>query len=315
MYHDTKPSYITTYHSGQLRAKIKLANLHLENCQLCPRHCGVNRYQGQKGFCQVGKRAKIYKYKLHHGEEPPISGSPLTTERGSGIIFFAGCTMACCFCQNYPYEPLARGYEVTSLDLARIMLELQHQGAYNINLVTSTQFIPQILDALELAIQQGLHLPIVYNTNGYDSLTALRLLDGIVDIYLPDMKYNSEMAARRFSYTPNYPTVNRQVVTEMYRQVGLLRCNDEGIALRGLIIRHLLLPNDLAGTADILRFIAELDPHIHVSLMSQYLPIWNARRFGEISRRITYREFEEALELLDKLGLHNGWVQDWENTC
>jgi len=290
------------------RIQAALAQLdgQMENCRLCPRNCKIDRSNGQLGFCQLSDTARIYKYKIHTGEEPPISGT-----NGSGIIFFAGCTMSCAFCQNFPMSHWRQGYNVSVAELAKIMLELQSQGTHNINLVTPGHFLPSISAALLLAIEQGLRLPIVYNTNGYEKVEILRLLDGIIDIYLPDMKYAEDAVAQRFSKVSNYVEVNQAAVVEMYRQVGHLVIDEQGIAQRGLIIRHLLLPNDRAGSEQIFRFIAErLDKNIHVSLMTQYLPIWDAKRFPEIARRVVNRELEEVIAWMEQFDLENGWMQN-----
>jgi putative pyruvate formate lyase activating enzyme len=248
----------------------------------------------------------LYKLKLHLGEEPPISGT-----RGSGILFFSGCTMACAFCQNFPMSHWRVGRVVSAATLAKAMLFLQQRGAHNINLVTAAQFLPRVLEAIGLAAAQGLHLPLVYNSSGYESLEALRLLDGVVDVYLPDFKYADAALARRYSATPDYPVVCVQALREMYRQVGDLLVDDEGVALRGLLIRHLVLPGALDNTERVLATIAaELSPRVHLSLMSQYLPIWGAHRFPELRRRISPEEYQRALAAVEAAGLENGWVQE-----
>ena len=267
----------------------------------------MNRLNGEVGFCKVKEKAVVYKYKLHHGEEPPISG-----RRGSGIIFFSGCTLGCVFCQNYPMSHWRRGREISIPQLAKIMLALQRSGAHNLNLVTASHFVPQILLALEAAIDEGFSLPIVYNSSGYETIETLELLDGVVDVYLPDMKYSQGKIAKKYSGARDYHEFNQAAVREMYRQVGDLILDENEIAVRGLIIRHLLLPNGLAGTEEIMRFIAEeVSVRIHISLMSQYLPIWGAKDYPEIRRRIEMREYEEALNILARYGLDNGWVQEF----
>ncbi len=278
----------------------------MASCSICPRNCGANRTLGEAGYCYLPDRVRVYKYKLHFGEEPPISGT-----RGSGIVFFAGCTMRCVFCQNYPMSHLRQGYEISQETLAKIFLQLQELGAHNINLVTPTQFLPQILAALRSAYQKGLRLPVVYNSNGYEKLDILRLLDGIVDVYLPDAKYASDAIARRYSKCPNYVAHNRAALKEMFRQAGLLQTDVKGIAKRGLIVRHLILPNNLDNTRKVLEFLArDLSPQISLSLMTQYLPIWGAPKYREINRRLNRTEFEEAMNLLDEFGFENGWFQE-----
>jgi len=242
----------------------------------------------------------------HQGEEPAISGS-----RGSGTIFFANCNMGCVYCQNYEFSQTGQGREVGFEELAGFMLELQKMGCHNINLVTPTHILPQILKSLKIAISSGLNIPLVYNTGGYESAEIIRLLEGIVDIYLPDMRYADEEQAVKFSGAPGYPENNQESVKEMFRQAGTVKLDESGIIERGLIIRHLVLPNKVSGTEKIMRFISEkLSGDTYVSLMSQYLPYHRAAEFKEISRRLTLSEYEEAQDMLEKYGLHNGWVQE-----
>ncbi len=243
---------------------------------------------------------------LHHGEEPPISGF-----RGSGTIFFTGCSLGCVFCQNYPISHLLHGNQITVPRLAEIMLRLQKAGAHNINLVTPTHFTPQIMAALLIAYKKGLKIPIVYNCGGFESLNTLKLLDGIVDIYMPDMKYSDPEMAKLYSSARTYPQINKVAVKEMYRQVGDLQIDENGIAKKGLLIRHLVLPENIAGTKEILRFIAEeISPNTYISLMSQYFPAYKALSMPAINRRITPAEYEKAREYLDQFGLSRGWVQN-----
>jgi putative pyruvate formate lyase activating enzyme len=245
---------------------------------------------------------------VHHGEEPPISGV-----RGSGAIFLTHCNLHCVFCQNYPISQLGVGREKSVEALGEMMIELQERGCHNINWVTPTHFVPQILDALCFAVEKGFRLPLVYNTNGYDSLETLELLDGIVDIYLPDMKYADEGTARAYSQAPNYPAVNASAIQEMYRQVGRGKYAGDGTMERGLIIRHLLLPNGLAGTESMARFVAEtLSRQCGISLMTQYFPAYRAKGFPKLSRRLSRREFEEAMETLERYRLSGGWMQEME---
>ena len=228
--------------------------------------------EGQLGFCSAGATAKVASYNLHSGEEPAISGA-----RGSGTIFFSHCTMKCAYCQNWPISHKGNGIEYDAAGLANIMLELQHRGAHNINFVTPTHYMPRILEALPIAIEGGFDIPIVYNTSGYEVLPALKLLDGIVDIYLPDMRYARDDFAKKYSKAKMYPSYNRAAVKEMFRQVGLLKTDADGIAQRGLIIRHLVLPEGISGTEETLKFIAEeLSPEVAVSLMDQYFPTYKA---------------------------------------
>ena len=287
----------------------------LESCELCPRRCKVNRLKGQRGFCGSGAIALVQGHMSHTGEEPPLSGT-----KGSGTIFFARCTMRCVYCQNYEFSQpdkaglagqLSSGREVAANELASMMLNMQKQDCHNINLVTPAHFIPQILEALVLASENGLSIPIVYNSSGYESVNALKLLDGIIDIYLPDMRYSDSEAADKYSDAADYPAVNTEAIKEMFRQVGGLILDEDGIAKKGLIVRHLILPNGHSGTEGIFKFISsELLNDVYISLMSQYYPSHMAYKYPEINRRITAREYTDACELLLKYGLTNGWVQD-----
>ncbi len=302
------PSYLDLWATGELRERAQRAGQILKACQLCPRRCGVNRTRGERGFCRSGLFPIVSSYNVHHGEEPPISGA-----RGSGTIFLTHCNLHCVFCQNYPISQLGVGREKSVEALGQMMLDLQERGCHNINWVTPTHFVPQILDALFFAVERGFRLPLVYNTNGYDSPETLELLEGIVDIYLPDMKYADEGTARVCSQAPNYPAVNASAIQEMYRQVGRGKYAGDGTMERGLIIRHLLLPNGLAGTESMARFVAEtLSGQCPVSLMTQYFPAYRAKGFPKLRRRLSRQEFDEALEILDRYRLSGGWMQEME---
>jgi putative pyruvate formate lyase activating enzyme len=281
----------------------------LESCRVCPRECGVNRLKNDKlGFCRSGLNPVISSVSPHHGEEPPLSGT-----KGSGTIFFTNCNLRCVYCQNYPISQMGNGEERTPGELACQMLWLQEQGCHNLNLVTPTHFVPQILKALSIAMQRGFNLPIVYNTSGYESMETLRLLDGIVNIYLPDMRYSDNAAAMKYSIAPDYPEINRAAIKEMYRQVGNLVLDEQGVAKQGLIIRHLVLPGNIAGTEGVMKFLAEeISKDVSISLMSQYFPAYRAKEFQEINRRITTEEYEKAYKIMLKHGLENGWVQERE---
>lgn len=248
----------------------------------------------------------VCSFMVHHGEEPPISGM-----HGSGTIFFSYCNMACVYCQNYEFSQLGQGREVDFAELAKIMLELQEMGCHNVNLVTPTHVMPQILRALALAISDGLKIPLVYNTGGYELAEIIKLLDGIIDIYLPDMRYGNSEAAKKYSLAPDYPRYNQESVKEMHRQVGVANIDErEGIIKKGVIIRHLVLPHNISDTDKIMRFIAEeISPDTYISLMSQYHPYYKAERFKELGRRIIHQEYENAKGIMQKYGLHNGWVQ------
>ena len=293
----------------ELQERIEAAYQLLESCRVCPRECGVNRLKNDKlGFCRSGLNPAISSVSPHHGEEPPLSGT-----KGSGTIFFTNCNLRCVYCKNYPISQMGTGAERTTGELACQMLWLQEQGCHNVNLVTPTHFMPQILKAIGIALKRGFRLPLVYNTSGYDSLESLKLLDGIVDIYLPDMRYSDDPTSLKYSIAPHYPEINRAAVKEMYRQVGNLVMDENGIAKRGLIIRHLILPCGLSGTERIMKFLAEeISKDVYISLMSQYFPAYKAHEFKELSRRITAEEYEEAYQIMQKYGLENGWVQEHE---
>jgi len=298
--------YLDLYNSGELLCRVKTAYSRLRACDLCPHRCGVDRVRGERGKCGAGLLPRIASANVHRGEEPPISGT-----RGSGTIFFSGCTLACRFCQNFPISQLGSGTELTTRELAGKLLRLQRQGVHNINVVTPTHFLPQILAALYLALPQGFNLPLVWNSSGYESVDAIRLLDGVVDIYLPDMKYSDDAVALALSAAPDYRDHNRAAVTEMLRQVGHLRVDADGIALQGLIIRHLVLPGDRAGNRETLRWIADhLGSETHLALMSQYFPAHEAKNVAGIDRPITAEEYDAAVDALEEAGLENGWVQE-----
>jgi len=302
-----EPGYIALYHSGELARRIEAAEALLTRCELCPHCCGVERREGQIGICRMGIQPRISSWNLHPWEEPPISGS-----RGSGTIFFSGCTGRCRFCQNYPISQFGYGQEVSAERLAGMMLELQRRGAHNVNLVTPTHFMPAILAALPYAVRGGLRLPLVYNTSGYERVEALRLLEGVVEVWLPDAKYAEATIAKRLSGFRDYVTVNRAALREIYRQVGdELVLDEQGIARRGMIVRHMVLPSGLAGTREVLRWLgAELSPRVHVSLMDQYFPAHRTVGDPVLGRKVTPEEYIDALEAFDAAGLERGWCQD-----
>jgi putative pyruvate formate lyase activating enzyme len=278
----------------------------LRSCAICPRKCRVNRLEGQTGFCKIADQPIIYSSLAHHGEEPPISG-----ERGSGTIFFSGCNMACVYCQNYEFSQTVSGKTLSFAELADTMLELQDQGCHNINLVTPTHVMPQILAALAIAKPKGLKIPIVYNTGGYELAEIIALLNGIVDVYLVDMRYGSDQEAEKYSAAPGYARFNRAAIKEMHQQVGIAKFDSSGIIKKGLIIRHLVLPENISRTEKVMRFIAEnISPDTYISLMSQYTPFHKAAKFSEINRRINDQEYAYAQEIMEKYGLHNGWTQE-----
>jgi putative pyruvate formate lyase activating enzyme len=288
--------YLELYQTGELARRTADFKKLLEPCRLCPRKCGASRISGERGECGAGRDAEISDYGPHFGEEPPLVG-----KGGSGTIFFAFCSLRCVFCQNFETSRGKYKYAVNTGKLAEIMLELQRIGCVNINLVTPTHYVPQILDALLVACESGLNLPLVYNCSGYERLEVLWKLDQIVDIYLPDIKYADEKIALKYSRISDYPRVAKDALKEMHRQVGELVLDEKGVALKGLLIRHLVMPGGVAGTADLMKFIAqEVSPNSWINIMEQYYPTYLAHRYPEIDRRITRKEFLEALEAARK---------------
>jgi putative pyruvate formate lyase activating enzyme len=299
------PKYLNLS-TEELAKKVEDAYNLLSSCTVCPHQCKVNRLNEQPGICRSGKELIISSYNTHFGEEPPITG-----KFGSGTIFFTNCNLRCVYCQNYPISQLENGNQITLSELAKIMLELQKKRCHNINLVTPTHFVPQILKSLQLAIPMGLHIPIVYNTSGYESEETLKLLDGIIDIYLPDARYADEEVAKKYSAAPHYFKVMKKALKEMHRQVGDLIINESGVARTGLIIRHLVLPGGLSGTEKIMHFIAqEISLHTYISLMAQYFPAYQADQFPLLSRKINKKEYHQALQTFKAEGLENGWFQE-----
>ncbi len=298
--------YLALYQSGELLAKVREGYRRLAACDLCPHRCGVNRIRGEQGRCRSGLKPRIASANLHRGEEPPISGS-----KGSGTIFFSGCTLTCVFCQNFPISQQNTGETISTRELARRMLQLQQRGAHNLNLVTPSHWLPQFLAALWLAIPQGFNLPVVWNSSGYETVDALQLLDGVVSVYLPDMKYSNDVQAEELSGAPGYTETNRQALQEMLRQVGQLQLDDDGIATQGLIVRHLVLPGGRAGSAETLAWIAQhLGTETHIALMSQYFPAYRATSMTGMNRKISADEYETVITALEINGLELGWVQD-----
>lgn len=296
-----EPAYLGLLRTSELKRRVQEAFRRLEACDLCPRECRVNRHQkGTYGVCNTGERARVASFHAHFGEEAPLVGFG-----GSGTIFFSWCNLKCQYCQNYELSQLGEGDEVEPEQLAAMMLHLQDAGCHNINFVSPSHVVPQILAGVLLAAQAGLRLPLVYNTGGYDSLATLALLEGVFDIYMPDMKYADEATARRLSLVKDYPAINRAAVAEMHRQVGDLQLDERGIALRGLLVRHLVLPAGLAGTAEIVRWLAkDVSLDTYINIMAQYRPCYRARDIPELSRRITSAEYAEAIRLAREAGLH-----------
>lgn len=293
-----QPAYVSLHASGELEARAKAARAHEGACDLCARYCRIDRAQSL-GACQTGLRARVASYGPHHGEEDPLRGW-----RGSGTIFFAWCNLRCQYCQNHSISQAPSGREVSSERLAVIMLELQQAGCHNINFVSPSHVVAEMLEALVIAAERGLRLPLVYNTGGYDSPEALALLDGVIDIYMPDMKYSDRLIARRLSKVGRYPEVNQQAVRMMHAQVGDLQLDDNGIAQRGLLVRHLVLPGGLGGTREILTFIAhEISRQTYVNIMGQYRPAHHADRYPTLDRRPTREEMRAAFEAARHAGL------------
>ena len=297
------PSYISLFEKGQLDQRVQLLQEFLRECHLCPRECRIDRLNGEIGYCGAGSELMISSAFPHFGEEPPLVG-----HHGSGTIFLTHCNLRCIFCQNYDISHQGRGDRITALDMARVMVKLQEMGCHNINFVTPTHYAPQITASLPKAVEMGLRLPIVYNCSGYESIEVIRLLEGIVDIYMPDVKYMDEKHSKRFSNAPDYPEAIKKVLKEMHRQVGDLTTNSKGIAERGLLIRHLVMPGGVASSEAVLKFIAEeISVHSYVNVMAQYHPQYRADEYPEISRRITHKEFLEAIQLAKGFHLYRGF--------
>jgi putative pyruvate formate lyase activating enzyme len=293
-------AYLRLLSTGDLQRRVEEARTMLEECNLCGRECGVNRLESSKGAaCRTGAKAVVSSFNAHFGEEDPLVG-----EHGSGTIFFTNCNLKCQYCQNYEISQLGGGREVEAEELAAMMLHLQDRGCHNVNFVSPTHVVPQILEALLIAAERGLSVPLVHNTGGYDSLETLRLLDGIVDIYMPDMKYADPEAGRKYSKVEQYPQVNQAAVKEMHRQTGDLTMDERRIAQRGLLVRHLVLPNGVAGTDEIVSFLSQqVSPDTYLNVMSQYRPTYKAHEYEEIDRRPSAEEFQEAVDLAHQAGL------------
>jgi len=307
-----EPSYLKLYRSGELERRMLALEAMLKECRLCPWHCATNRYKKPGAVCHAGYLPIVSSVCDHHGEEPVLSGS-----KGSGTVFFGKCNLRCVFCQNYQISQnrvYPANEEKDFQSIARQIVDVQnHFGVHNINFVSPSHFVPQMVRIIYQAVRLGLHVPVVYNSNAYDAVETLRLLEGIVDIYLPDLKYADDAYALKYSYAKNYRSVARNAIKEMYRQVGLLQTDRNGIARKGLLARHLILPNDLAGTKENLEWLAsEISPQVSVSLMSQYYPAHRAAEFPLLSRKINFTEYLNAVDILEKLTLENGFAQQPE---
>jgi len=294
-----EPSYLRLHSQGLLKERAQQALAFLESCTLCPRRCGVNRLEGELGFCETGRKAIVASYNAHFGEESPLVG-----RSGSGTIFVSSCNLLCSFCQNYEISHGKEGAEVEPEQMAFMMVQLSRAGCHNINFVTPSHVVPQILEALPYAIDKGVRVPLVYNSSGYDSRQTLELLDGIFDIYMPDFKFWDNRWAERYCGAPDYREMAIAAVREMHRQVGDLALDDRGIAYRGLLVRHLVMPNQVAGTAAIMDFLAEeISPNTYVNLMDQYRPCGPGGRDEFINRRLRSEEYREAVKAAQKAGI------------
>ena len=292
------PAYLALHQRGELAGRARAAVERLSACDLCPRRCGVNRLDDERGACRTGRRARVASLGPHFGEESPLTGTG-----GSGTIFFAGCNLSCAFCQNADISQACHGEEADPSEVAAMMLAVQYLGCHNLNLVTPTHVTAQVLEALEIAARGGLQVPIVYNCGGYEALPTLSLLDGVVDIYMPDFKYTSDAVGARLSGVPDYPGVARAALEQMHRQVGDLTLDEQGVARRGLLVRHLVLPADQAGTREAMRFLAGLSTETYVNVMDQYRPCHRVHGDPTLGRGITADEYEDAVEAARHAGL------------
>jgi putative pyruvate formate lyase activating enzyme len=293
------PSYRNILNTGELASRVSEAYEHLSICDVCAWECPVDRRAGKIGVCRTGINARVSSYGPHMGEEDPLRGW-----RGSGTIFFTRCNLRCQYCQNHDISQTDTGDEAEPETIAGMMLELQTLGCHNINFVSPSHVVPQIMAAVLIAAQAGLRIPLVYNTGGYDSMAMLKLLDGVIDIYMPDMKYSDPEIARRYSKIRNYPQINQAAVKEMHRQVGDLQVDDRGVAQRGLLVRHLVLPDSIAGTEEIVKFLSdEISPDTYLNLMDQYRPAYKAHLYPELNRRLTSQEYQAAVQAALSTGL------------
>ena len=299
--------YLALHEQGKLVERIAEARQLLSPCTVCPRQCRVDRLADEKGVCRTGRRAVVSSYAPHFGEESPLVGTG-----GSGTIFLTHCNLLCVFCQNYEISHLGQGIETDAGQLAAMMYSLQRQGCHNINLVTPSHVVPQILEALPKAIEKGLTLPLVYNSSGYDALETLKLLDGVVDIYMPDFKFWTKESGKLYAKAPDYPEIARSAIVEMHRQVGDLVIDKEGVARKGLLVRHLVMPGGLDETREIVRFLArEVSPETYVNVMDQYRPCGKANQYPPINRMLKSEEYQEALSLARDAGLKRLDAKDW----
>ncbi|MDZ4713609.1 MAG: radical SAM protein [bacterium] len=311
------PSYLKLLQTGLLSQRAKALTAMLADCDICPKDCKVNRLENKIAACYSGYKPVVSSYCVHYGEEPLLAGSKDEgNDNGVGNIFFGNCNLRCVYCQNYEISQNHKTEiknEVSVERLSEIMLELQDKKVNAIGFVSPTHFVPQIVSALEIATGQGLNLPLVYNTNSYDSVEVIKLLDGIIDIYLPDIKYSDDEYGYKYSKIKNYVRHSREALLEMYRQTGSDLVIEDGLLKRGLLVRHLILPNDLAGSLDTLKFIASIDNKINLSIMSQYYPVHQALKIDLLSRNIREREYEKVLDYMEELNLENGFLQEFDS--
>lgn len=304
---ESNAGYVKLYRSGELFARVEALRNRLRECVICPHHCKVDRLAGERGFCRTGYHPVVASYGPHFGEERFLVGT-----KGSGTVFFSYCVMRCVFCQNYEISQLGEGKETSTDALAEIMLSLQHRGCHNINLVSPSHVVPQIVEAVNKAAAKGLRIPLVYNTGGYDDVETLRLLDGIIDIYMPDIKFADNEKARKYTGCQSYFDVARLALKEMYRQVGDLELDDQGVAVRGLLVRHLVMPNDVPDSEIVLKFLAEeISTNTVVNIMAQYYPVYRAFAYPELSRRITREEYSKVVKAARDLHLDRVMVSWW----
>ncbi len=294
------PSYIALHDRGELAERAEKARAVLEECTLCPRQCRVNRLEGEEGYCLVGAEAEVASVGPHFGEEDPLVGS-----NGSGTIFMTSCNLRCAFCQNFDISQQSRGQKITPEALGAVMIDLQVRGCHNINFVTPTHQVPAILEGLIHAVEAGLSVPLVYNSSGYDSVDTLKLLDGVIDIYMPDLKTLGSEVAERYMNAPDYPEAVKAALVEMHRQVGDLVMNSRGIATRGILLRHLVMPEGKATTREAMTFLRdEISPNTYVNIMAQYRPAGESASFPEIDRAITGNEYDQALRIAAEVGIN-----------
>ena len=307
------PSYLQLFEKGILQQRLTLAREMLEKCYICPHNCGINRQKGELGICRTGAEARVASFGAHFGEESPLVG-----KNGSGTIFFEGCNLLCVFCQNSDISHIDKQGDASSSTvddehLASIMLNLQSQGCHNINLVTPSHVVPQFLAALPIAVEKGLHIPIVYNSSGYDSPETLLLLDNVVDIYMPDCKFWTSKTAKLYTRAKDYPDVMQKAIKEMHRQVGDLEIDKNGLAYQGLLVRHLVMPGHIDETREILEFLArEISTETYINIMDQYRPCYNADKYDRINRSLSTEEYEQAISIAGENGLQRLDQREWK---